>query len=166
MYYTKIVVDEETYEVSDEYNIRDLKKCLRYNFASIMNNKFLLDNLNNFNKLINENSRNRYILQYNGLLVGFVLGSFKDNNYKATIFCWNHIYKRFSRKLLRAWSLLVFKRMRDDGIGYFIIPILKHRKNFKNYFKLMQRVFPEGELDSTMDTENVKVLKINLSKIV
>lgn len=166
MYYTKIRFNGETYEVSKEYNNRDLKKCLQYNFSSIMDNNFLLYNLNNFDHLIQKKEQNCNILHQNNNLICYCLGEFIDGNFRATIFCWNHIYKRFSSTLFRSWSLEVFRQAKINGAKYFIIPVLKHRENFKNYFKLMQRVFLEGELDPNLDTDNVKVLKINLSKIV
>lgn len=166
MYYTKIVINGETYEVSHQYNIKELRSLLKYSMAKIVSFKDLSQNLQFFDKIISEDSKRCILLYQNNVLISFILGSVVENNFQAYYFCWNDTYKRYSSSAFRALTNQLFKELKQEKLKYFLIPALKRRKRAGAFFNLLQRVFPEGDLDLSLDTKDVKILKLNLSKIV
>ena len=166
MYYTKIVVNGETYEVSHQYNTKELRSLLKYSMAKIVSFKYLSQTLQSFDRIISQDSKRCILLYQNNVLVAYILGSVVEKDFKAYYFCWNDTYKSYSSGAFRALTNELFKKLNKEGLRYFLIPTLKHRRRANTFFNLLKRVFPEGELDPNLDTEDIKYLKLNLPKIV
>lgn len=166
MYYTKIKVDNQIYQLSKTYNKQSLRNCVKINFSKLMDDKELMYCLNSFDAICFDPNLYQLSAHNNGGLVCLIYGVTKDETFKCEIFSWNHMYGKYSKKVFRALSIEAFKDLNKKGVNTFILPVLKKRHRSKIYQNLLKKAFPEMERDESMDTEELEFFKINLIKIV
>lgn len=166
MYYTKIKVDNEIYDLSKTYNTQRLKKCLKLNFSQIMGTNELMTIMGTFEAIETSDFLFYRTLHKDGNLICFPFGHIDGNIFTCHVFSWNHVYMRYSKKIFRAFAIEVFKDLMEEGVDTFLIPVLKSRFKSNIYQKLLKNAFPEIEEDTERDDKSLKYLKINLKKIV